>query len=47
MKIRKFIPSFLLSWYHLFLAFLGALIYGFPSKKLKVIGITGTKGQQW
>ena len=45
MKIKRFIPPFLLSWYHLFLAFLGALIYGFPSKKLKVIGITGTKGK--
>jgi len=45
MKIRKIIPSFLLNWYHLSLAFLGALIYGFPSKKLKVIGITGTKGK--
>ena len=45
MKIKRFIPFFLLSWYHLSLAFLGALIYGFPSKKLKVIGITGTKGK--
>ena len=49
MKIRnlfkKFIPFFLLSWYHITLAFLGALIYGFPSKKLKVIGVTGTKGK--
>ena len=45
MKIKKLIPSFLLNWYHLSLAFLGALIYGFSSKKLKVIGITGTKGK--
>lgn len=45
MKIRKLIPSFLLDWYHLSLAFLGALIYGFPSKRLKVIGVTGTKGK--
>jgi len=45
MKIKKIIPSFLLIYYHLSLAFLGALIYGFPSKKLKVIGITGTKGK--
>lgn len=43
--VRKFIPSFLLSWYHFLLAFLGAFFYGFPSKKLKVIGITGTKGK--
>jgi len=45
MKIKKLIPFFLLNWYHLSLAFLGALIYGFPSKRLKVIGITGTKGK--
>ena len=31
--------------YHFFLAFLGALIHGFPSYKLKVIGVTGTKGK--
>ncbi|MDP3991147.1 MAG: UDP-N-acetylmuramoyl-L-alanyl-D-glutamate--2,6-diaminopimelate ligase [Candidatus Nealsonbacteria bacterium] len=43
--IKKFIPSFLLSFYHLFLAFLGAVIYGFPSKKIKVIGVTGTNGK--
>jgi len=43
--IKKFTPSFLLSWYHLILAFFGALFYGFPSRKLKVIGITGTKGK--
>ncbi len=43
--IKKIIPYFLLDWYHFTLAFLGALIYGFPSKKLKVIGITGTSGK--
>jgi len=42
---KKIAPCFLLSWYYMTLAFLGALIYGFPSKKLKVIGITGTKGK--
>lgn len=31
--------------YHFILAFLGALIYGFPSKKLIIIGVTGTKGK--
>lgn len=35
----------ILSLYHLALAFAGALLYGFPSKKLKVIGVTGTKGK--
>ena len=43
--IKKFIPKFLLSWYHLGLAVLANVIYGFPSKKLIVIGVTGTKGK--
>lgn len=43
--IKKFTPSFILSWYHFLLAFLGAVIYGFPGKKLKIIGVTGTKGK--
>jgi UDP-N-acetylmuramoyl-L-alanyl-D-glutamate--2,6-diaminopimelate ligase len=43
--IKKFIPSFILSWYHWKLAFLGAVLYRFPSKKLKAIGITGTNGK--
>ncbi|HOI59694.1 MAG TPA: UDP-N-acetylmuramoyl-L-alanyl-D-glutamate--2,6-diaminopimelate ligase [Candidatus Pacearchaeota archaeon] len=45
MKIKKYIPKFIFKLYHYFLAFLGALIYGFPSSKLKVIGITGTNGK--
>jgi len=32
-------------FYHLILANLGALVYGFPSDKLIVIGVTGTKGK--
>ncbi len=43
--IKKFIPKFLLGWYHFLLAFLGAVIYRFPSKKLRVIGVTGTNGK--
>ncbi|XOB42732.1 MAG: UDP-N-acetylmuramoyl-L-alanyl-D-glutamate--2,6-diaminopimelate ligase [Candidatus Nealsonbacteria bacterium] len=43
--IKKLIPYFLLDWYHFLLAFLGAVLYGFPSKKLKVIGVTGTNGK--
>lgn len=43
--IKKFIPSFLLDWYHFTLAFLGALLYRFPSNKIKVIGVTGTNGK--
>lgn len=31
--------------YHFFLSWLGAAAYGFPSREVKVIGITGTKGK--
>ncbi len=34
-----------LSLYHLALAYLGALLYGFPSRHMTVIGVTGTKGK--
>ncbi len=43
--IKKILPVAILEWYHYSLAMLGALRYGFPSKKLFVIGITGTKGK--
>ncbi|MDO8562034.1 MAG: UDP-N-acetylmuramyl-tripeptide synthetase [bacterium] len=43
--LEKGIPKQLFSFYHLSLAFLGALLYGLPSRKLIVIGITGTKGK--
>ncbi len=43
--IKKILPSFIVSGYHFTLAFLAALIYGFPSRKIKVIGITGTNGK--
>lgn len=43
--LKKITPVFLLSWYHWCLAFLGAVIYGFPSRKLIVIGVTGTSGK--
>ena len=47
--LEKIIPEplleRLLSFYHLSLAWLGAILYGFPSRKLLVIGVTGTKGK--
>jgi UDP-N-acetylmuramoyl-L-alanyl-D-glutamate--2,6-diaminopimelate ligase len=43
--LKKFVPGFLLNFYHFILAFLGAIIYRFPSKKIKVIGVTGTNGK--
>ena len=48
-KIKKFIPetvfNFLTPFYHWGLAFAGALVYGFPSRGMKVVGITGTSGK--
>lgn len=35
----------LLSLYHWFFAFIGNIIFGFPSKKMYVVGVTGTKGK--
>jgi UDP-N-acetylmuramoyl-L-alanyl-D-glutamate--2,6-diaminopimelate ligase len=43
--IKKFVPEPLISLYHFKLAFLGALKYGFPSRRLEVIGVTGTSGK--
>ncbi len=48
-KIKKLMPKKL--WqklqpiYHYKLAVLGAIIYRFPSKEIKVVGVTGTKGK--
>jgi len=47
--IEKFIPKQIFKaaqpTYHFLLAFWGALIYRFPSRKIKLIGVTGTKGK--
>ncbi len=43
--IKKLIPKKILRAYHYALAMLGALVYGFPSKRLFVIAVTGTKGK--
>lgn len=47
--IKKIIPqpvfSALQPAYHYVLASLGALRYGFPSRKIFVVGVTGTKGK--
>jgi len=42
---KKISPSFLIDRYHFFFAFFSALFYGFPSKKMRVIGVTGTNGK--
>lgn len=43
--IKKFIPPFLLQWYHKTLALAANVFYGFPSNKMIVIGVTGTNGK--
>lgn len=44
--IRKYIPNWLINRsLHLTKAVVANLIYGFPGRKIKVIGITGTKGK--
>ncbi|MBU1037087.1 UDP-N-acetylmuramoyl-L-alanyl-D-glutamate--2,6-diaminopimelate ligase [Patescibacteria group bacterium] len=43
--IKKLVPEFILDLYHKSLALVGAFIYGRPSNKLIVIGVTGTNGK--
>lgn len=43
--MRSLIPPFLLSWYHFAVAWGSALLAGFPSRKLTVVAVTGTKGK--
>ncbi len=47
--LKKIIPKRLFHalqpWYHYGLALLGVLIYRHPSKNIKVVGVTGTKGK--
>jgi len=49
LQAKKLIPKKLFSaiapTYHFTLAFLGAVVYRFPSRKIKVIAVTGTKGK--
>lgn len=43
--LRKIVPKSILRAYHFVLAGLAAFLYGHPSKKLIVIGVTGTTGK--
>lgn len=47
--IKKYIPEKIFKKlapaYHYTLAFIAALLYRFPSRKIFVIGVTGTKGK--
>lgn len=44
-KLRNILPEGLINNYHLMNGFLAVLMYRFPSKGMKVIGITGTNGK--
>lgn len=48
-KVKVFVPGplfhFLQPAYHLLLAFFASLLCGFPSRLVKVIGVTGTSGK--
>ena len=43
--LRRALPAFLLSWYHFVWAVLGAVLCGFPARRMTVIGVTGTDGK--
>jgi len=43
--IKKFVPDWLLAYYHKSLAILANYYYGRPSEKMVVIGVTGTNGK--
>lgn len=43
--VKKIIPPFVLSWYHRALAIFAMYLYGRPSERLIVIGVTGTNGK--
>jgi UDP-N-acetylmuramoyl-L-alanyl-D-glutamate--2,6-diaminopimelate ligase len=43
--LKKITPKFFIAWYHFTLASLGALWFGHPSRKMIIIGVTGTKGK--
>lgn len=43
--LRQVTPELLISLYHFLMAYLAAVLYRFPSRKLTVIGVTGTNGK--
>lgn len=43
--LKQFIPKNIIGLYHLVFAYVGAFLWRFPSKKLFVVGVTGTKGK--
>lgn len=44
--VRRFLPQWVINYFwHLPMAMLANILYGFPSRGLKVIGVTGTDGK--
>lgn len=43
--LRKMLPKKFILIYHYLMAVFATLYYGFPSKKMVIIGVTGTKGK--
>jgi UDP-N-acetylmuramoyl-L-alanyl-D-glutamate--2,6-diaminopimelate ligase len=44
-NIKRLFPRPIINFYHLLTAIFANFIYGFPSKNIKIIGVTGTKGK--
>ncbi len=44
-SIKNKTPNWLVNFYRWKVAFIAGLLYGFPARKLRVIGITGTNGK--
>ncbi|TAL20528.1 UDP-N-acetylmuramoyl-L-alanyl-D-glutamate--2,6-diaminopimelate ligase [Patescibacteria group bacterium] len=44
-KIRSLVPRGLIALYHRLLSLAAAFFYGFPSRRMVVFGVTGTKGK--
>lgn len=45
LALRRSLPEPVIEAYHFGVAILGALVFGFPSRRLLVVGVTGTKGK--
>ncbi len=44
-RLKSFFPSSWFRGYHFLLAHAAALVYGYPSRAMRVIGVTGTNGK--
>lgn len=43
--IKQLVPQTLKNWFHFLESFFAAVAFGFPAKKLTVVGVTGTNGK--